>query len=178
MKRRGFTLIELIIAVVLIAILATLVALSVIRLRESAKLSRVSTELGEISSALNEYAQDNNYQYPPDTSRNVPPGLEKYLAGGVWPISAWPHGQFDWDNWYGADGTQVYQISYHICGTNDPVSYCSDPVLFPNFVQDSSIFYCISGPCIPHQNESTIPGYCVNCVVKPQNYTPTGLMAR
>ena len=164
--------------IALVAILAIITTLYVTRLRAQSKLARVGADLTVIASALNEYAQDNNYQYPADVSRAVPPGLEKYLAGGVWPTSAWPNGEFDWDNWLGANNQQVYQISYHLCNTGDPVATCSDPILFPNFVQDSSIFYCISGPCIPHQNEPTIPGYCINCVIKPQNYTPTGLMAR
>ena len=171
MKRRGFTLIELLVVIALIAILAVLGVMSYTKSKQRAKLSRVSTELTEIAQAVSQYGADNNYQYPPDASRAVPPGLEKYLVGGVWPTSVYPYGQFDWENWPNG-GQQVYQISYHLCGLIDPIAYCSDPVLFPTFVRDSSIFYCISGPCIPHQNEPTIPGYCVNCKPKEVNYTP------
>jgi hypothetical protein len=142
------------------------------RARSTAKLSRVSTELTDIATSVTQYAEDHAYQYPPDASRGVPPGLEKYLAGGTWPTGGWPQGVFDWDNWlHPTNGQQVYQISYRLCDTDDPVEDCSDPVLFPNFVRNSSIFYCISGPCIPHHDSPDVPGYCINCTPKEQNYT-------
>lgn len=169
MRRPAFTLIELIITITILALLSYLGAAAYLHLRERSKLARVSADLFDMGSAVTQYVQDNNYQYPADVSRGMPNGLEKYLAGGVWPKSIWAHGLFDWDNWTN-NGQQVYQITYHLCDVNDPIEYCSDPVLFPTFVRDSGIFYCISGPCIPHQNEPTIPGYCVNCTIKKVNY--------
>jgi prepilin-type N-terminal cleavage/methylation domain-containing protein len=169
MKRRAFTILELVIVVALIAILAYLVTTSLLKMREKAKLSRVSNELSSIATSVTQYYQDNNYTYPADVDRAVPPGLEKYLAGGVWPTSVWPHGVFDWDNWVN-NGQHVYQISYRLCDLNDPIEYCSDPILFPNFTRYSSIFYCISGPCVPHRDHPTDPGYCVNCTPHEVNY--------
>lgn len=168
-KRRAFTLIELIIVAAIIAILATLAVASVTRARQKAKLARVTSELESIATSVNQYASDNNYVYPPDTERSVPPGLEKYLAGGTWPTSIWPNGVFDWENWT-SNGSQVYQITYRLCDLTDPVSTCKDPVLFPNFVRQSGIFYCIDGPCVPHRDNPTAPGYCVNCARKEVNY--------
>ncbi len=167
--KRGFTLVELIIVIAIIAILATLAVLGVIRYQANSKLTRVTTELNTLATATTQYAEDHNYTYPADVSRGMPPGLEKYLPNQVWPTSVWPHGQFDYDAWP-YNGQQVYQISYHLCGTGDPASTCADPILFPTFVSDSTVFYCISGPCIPHQDEPNIPGYCVNCTIKKVNY--------
>jgi len=167
--RRGFTLIEVMIAITLVIILSTLSILYYQSYTENSKLSRVTTELTTLATALTQYAEDNNYAYPPDVSRGLPSGIEKYLPNQVLPTSVWPHGLFDYDAWPN-NNQQVYQISYHLCNIGDPASYCSDPVLFPTFVSDSSIFYCISGPCIPHQNEPNIPGYCVNCNPKKVNY--------
>ena len=155
----------------IIAILAVLAAMSLYRVREKAKVTRISTELEEIAQSVTQYAADHSYQYPADTFRAVPPGLEKYLQGGTWPTSVFQNGVFDWENWLN-NGKQVFQISYHLCDITDPIEYCSDPILFPQFVRDSSIYYCISGPCIPHQYEPFIPGYCVNCKPKEVNYTP------
>lgn len=172
-KRWGFTITELAIVMAIIALLATLVTVSLVRQRENAKLARLSNDLTGIAGSLAQYAEDNNYTYPADTSRSVPPGLEKYLANGTWPTSIWPHGVFDWDNWTtvgGQPSAQIYQISYRLCDVNDPIGYCSDPVLFPTFTRYSSVFYCISGPCVPHQDYPTDPGYCVNCKVKKVNY--------
>lgn len=168
-KRCAFTLIEVMTVVAIILILATLATLYFSRMREKAKVTRITEELQQISTAVTQYAEDNNYHYPDDVNRGVPPGLERYLQGGVWPTSIWPHGVFDWDNWV-VDGQQVYQITYRLCDTDDPIAYCSDPVLFPNFVRNSSIYYCISGPCVPHRDTPTVPGYCVNCKPHEVNY--------
>jgi prepilin-type N-terminal cleavage/methylation domain-containing protein len=168
-KRRAYTVIEIVIVIAIILILATLTAVSMAKARQRAKLTKVTTELTEIASSLSQYAEDNNYAYPPDANREVPPGLEPYLVGGVWPVSAWPTGVFDWDNWT-INGAKVYQISYRLCDSSDPISACSDPVLFPNFVRNSAIFYCISGICVPHESTPTVPGYCINCKPKEQNY--------
>jgi prepilin-type N-terminal cleavage/methylation domain-containing protein len=173
MRKRGYTFTELVIAIAILVILGSMVAVAVIRQRDKAKLARVSDDLTAIANSLAQYAEDNNYQYPADTSRAVPPGLEKYLAGGGWPTSVWPHGVFDWDNWTTVNGVaspQIFQISYRLCDVNDPIGYCSDPILFPTFTRYSSIFYCISGPCVPHQNYPNDPGYCVNCTIKKVNY--------
>jgi len=175
MRRRGFTLIELVIVGGIIAILATVMTYGLITIRSRSKLARVSAELGDIAKAASQYYQDNNYSYPADVSRNVPPGLEKYLAGGVWPTSIWPHGVFDWENYTGPSNQQVIQISYHLCNSGDPDSYCSDGALFPHFTRYSSIYYCIydssAGTCGASSNPGhyTDPAYCVNCKVHPQN---------
>jgi prepilin-type N-terminal cleavage/methylation domain-containing protein len=170
-KRRGtnqpaFTLLELLVVITLIIILAVMIYIGIYRMESNAKLARVTNELTAIANAATEYAQDNNNTYPADVSRGIPPGIQPYLAGGLWPISIWPHGVFDWDNWTTVNGQpspQILQISYRLCGLSDPVQDCSDPVLFPDFTRDSAIFYCISGPCIPHQSDPTAPAYCVNC---------------
>lgn len=164
--------------IAIIAILAYLVILSLGRAKAKARLSRTSSELSSIANAASQYAQDNNLNYPGatdpypgDVNRGVPPGLEKYLTGGVWPTSAWPKGVFDWDSWSSpVDGTQVHQITYHLCGLNDDISYCSDPILFPQFTRYSSIYYCIDGTCVAHQSYPTAPAWCVNCTVHNRNY--------
>jgi prepilin-type N-terminal cleavage/methylation domain-containing protein len=175
---RAFTLIELLVVISIIVILSYLSVISYGRIKANARLSRTSTELASIAAAASQYAQDNTLNYPGatdpspnDVDRGIPPGLEKYLAGGIWPISAWPKGVFDWDNWPSPiDGTQVHQVTYHLCGLNDPISYCSDPALFPSFTRYSSIFYCIDGTCVPHQNHPYEPAWCVNCKVHKENY--------
>lgn len=174
-QKRGFTLIELIVVAGIVAALAGLVAVSITRRRSESRLARVTVELNNIAKALTQYAEDNNFAYPADVGRGVPPGLEKYLEGGDWPVSSWPEGIYDYDSYTRSDagpelGKQVYQISYRLCDNTDPIATCADPVIFPNFVRNSAIFYCISGPCVPHASTPTVPGYCVNCNPKEQNY--------
>lgn len=162
-------MIEIVIVIALLLLLTTLVSLSLHKTKEKAKLAKVTIDLNGIAISVSQYAEDNGYQYPDDAGRGVPPGLQKYLQGGTWPTSAWPHGVFDWDNWI-VNGVQTYQISYRLCDTSDPIGYCSDPVLFPNFTRNSAIFYCISGNCVPHVDHQSDPGYCVNWADKTVNY--------
>ena len=189
-RNRAFTLIELIVVIALVAILSVLVILSLYRVKQKARLSVLSDDLFTIAKSVNQYVDDHNYAYPPTASRGVvPTGLDAYLLGGVWPTGPWKLGQFEWDNLiytYHAQvtpsgvpaayqpylGKKLYQASYHLCPLNDPnpTVNCVDPVLFPNFIPDSSIFYCLDGPCVPHQDEPEIVGYCVNCKVKQVNY--------
>src|SRR5690606_11669493 len=92
-RSQGFTLTEMLIVISIIAILATLLSVTWTRVRAKSKLARTSTELQQIAAAVTQYAEDNNYQYPPDVSRSVPPGLQPYLANGLWPTGAWPTGE-------------------------------------------------------------------------------------
>lgn len=166
-------MLEIMVVLVLVIILALLVSMNLFKSRQKTKLTRISAELADIAKAVTQFAEDNNYQYPADTARGLPNGLEKYLAGGVWPESIWPEGVFDWDNWTtvaGVPSPQILQVTYRLCDLDDPVSECKDPVLFPHFVRNSSIFYCLSGPCVPHQSTPNVPGYCVNC--KPKEVNP------
>lgn len=168
-RRLAFTLLEVSVVVAIIAALAIAVFVYMNNARQKGKITRVAEELAQINTSLTQYAEDHNYAFPADVDRAVPPGLEKYLTGGTWPTSIWPHGVFDWDNWV-VNGKQVYQITYRLCDLDDPIQYCSDPALFPNFTRYSSIYYCISGPCVPHRDHPNDPGYCVNCEPHEVNY--------
>jgi prepilin-type N-terminal cleavage/methylation domain-containing protein len=170
MKRgKGFTVIELLIVIAVIAILAVVIVLGMRNAQANAKLGRVSSELTMLANAVTQYAEDNFYQYPADVSRGMPPGLERYVQGGVWPTGPWPQGVYDWDNW-DISSQKVYQMTYRLCDTSDPESTCRDPIIFPNFVRNSSVFYCIHGSCLPHESSPTVPAYCVNCSDKTVNY--------
>lgn len=171
MRKRGFTIVELSVAIVIIMVLTVLSVLYLTKARAQAKLSRLTGDLSSVATAVTQYAEDHGYQYPADVNRSVPPGLERYLQNGVWPEGPWPNGVFDWDNWiHPTSSKQIYQITYRLCGISDPLSSCSDPILFPNFERNSGIFYCISGPCIPHNSTPAVPGYAVNAKPKEQNY--------
>lgn len=166
-KHNGFTLIELLVVISIIGILAALVLPSISTARKGAQLARAKAELRNIAVALERYALDYG-GYPADVSRNLPPGLEVYLAGGVWPKAVWPASVFDWDNWGASDmdyppNVQTQQISIRFCTA---VGVCN----FPNeawaqgFDFYSSAYYCISGSCRAHADRPpTHPAYCINC---------------
>ena len=163
---KGFTLIELLIVIAIIGILSTIALFSIRRAREAAYLAKAKMELRSIYQALEFYKDANGGNYPPDTSRDIPPGLEQYLAPSMWPASAWPGSVFDWDNWNEpGTGKKIYQISIRFCPIDQP-----DECRFPNqdwaknFDISSSVFYCIEGPCRAHIGKPPDhPGYCANC---------------
>lgn len=167
-ERRAFTLIELLVVVAIIGILAAIVLTSLVSARQKAYMNKARLELKEIAEALELYANDHGGNYPPDTVRSVPPGLEPYLSGGTWGPPPWPGSYFDWENWSSSDMTyapqvQTYQISIRFCSAP---GVCSIPneSWATGFDYYSAMYYCVSGACRPHNTQPTnYPGLCINC---------------
>ncbi|MFA7302226.1 MAG: type II secretion system protein [Candidatus Paceibacterota bacterium] len=162
----GFTLIEVLIVVAIIGILARYVLPSIKNGLDKAYVARAATELHSINESLEMYKNDHGGNFPPDADRDIPPGLEQYLAPGVWPDAAWPGSVFDWENWIDPiSGERIYQISIRFCPVNQPAQ-CRFPG--SDWAQDfdyfSSVYYCISGACRSHINKPlNHPGHCINC---------------
>jgi len=64
MKKKGFTLIELMIVVAIIGILAAIAIPNMVYTKKKAKLSACKSNLKNIAAALDMYAGDNNDTYP------------------------------------------------------------------------------------------------------------------
>jgi prepilin-type N-terminal cleavage/methylation domain-containing protein len=172
--KRGFTLIELLIVIAIIGILSSVVLGAVNTAREKAYISRTKEEFKSFTQALELYASDNGGDYPPDASRNIPPGLEPYLASNsssVWPAAPWPDTVYDWDNWDDPDtGDKIYQISVRFCPADGNLASCHFPKepWASNFGVDSAYYYCVYGNCRSHVNQPyNYPGYCSNCTTQP-----------
>ena len=163
----GFTLVELLVVISIIGILTTLIFPVVSSARKAAYTARARAELRNIAVALERYALDNG-GYPPDVNRALPPGLERYLAGGVWPPAPWPGSIYDWDNWAPNDldyspKVQTYQISIRFCTSPGNCAFPNEPWAV-NFDYYSAAYYCVSGSCRAHSDKPTThPKYCMNC---------------
>lgn len=168
-RQRGFTLIELLIVIAIIGILGSVLVSKLMNAKEKAYMSRSKAEFMTMYNALSQYYLDNGV-YPADANRNIPPGLEPYLAGyqlGTWPGAPWPNSVYDWENWTDTNGSKIYQISIRFCPSgSSQLSACT----FPNepwasgFGVNSAVYYCVEGACRAHLSEPpTYPGYCVNC---------------
>jgi len=83
--RSGFTIIELLVVMAIIAILAGGIAAVVIHLTGRARVARAGAELRLISMALESYRRDLG-THPPDTGYGLDPGASPgtYDAGSLW----------------------------------------------------------------------------------------------
>ncbi len=164
-RLRGFTLIEIMMAIAIISILATIVYGSIGNALEKARFARAKAELSEIAKAAEQMALNNGGIWPPDASRSLPSGIETYLGPGTWPDAPWDGSVFDWDNFETDLGEQTYQISIRFCplGLPDQCKFPDEPWA-KDFDYYSSVYYCIYGHCRAHINmPADHPGLCVNC---------------
>lgn len=164
----GFTLMELLIVIAIVAILGSIVGANLFFARDRAYASRALMEFRSLSQALEFYRIDHG-AYPADVNRGLPPGLEAYLAGEHWPRAPWPGSVYDWDNWADPDfhGERIVQFSIRFCalGETNPAN-CNFPreTWAANFGVDSAVYYCVYGNCRSHINRPIhYPGYCINC---------------
>lgn len=86
-NQEGFTLIEMLISVAVVAILASLIIGSVSKIKQSAQRSACAGNLRQIGAAAQQYAADNNGNFPFTYDLvlgvNDPGGLITYLGGYV-----------------------------------------------------------------------------------------------
>lgn len=166
LPNNGFTLVELLIVISIIALLASVILPALNDALEVTRVAKAKKELRSIHQSLvlykNEYGD-----YPADTNRSIPPGLEEFLAPGVWPSGAWRDSVLDWDNWDDPDdpSERILQISIRFCPIGHPED-CHFPVSAwaDDFDINSAVYYCVEGACRSHISKPVDhPGYCVNC---------------
>ena len=124
-KRKGFTLVEVLVVVVILGLLAALVVPRVVGRREDAKRTAAAVQIREIEQALEMYRLDSSL-YPSTaqglealvTKPSIPPEPRKYREGGYLrklPADPWgspfvyrrpgDHGEYDLFS-LGADGEE------------------------------------------------------------------------
>lgn len=77
-KNKGFTLVELLVVIAIIGVLATLVLLQLGTARARARDTKRITDVNQIRTAIEQYFEDNNGQYPDAGSWET--DIRKYLT--------------------------------------------------------------------------------------------------
>lgn len=95
---RGFTLLEIMIAVLIISILAAMALPMLTRARRNAFASTFVSDLRVASMAFQQYPFANNGLFPADAAPGVmPAGMADYLTKMNWTEATSLGGQWDWD---------------------------------------------------------------------------------
>ncbi|NTW62398.1 prepilin-type N-terminal cleavage/methylation domain-containing protein [Candidatus Saccharibacteria bacterium] len=168
-KTGGFTIVELLVAIVVVAILVVISVITYSGVTARTFVTRAQSELSALSKATTMYRSING-NYPPDVSRDIPSDVVQYIttsnSKNNWPTGPWPGSVYDYDYFLDSDNQEVVQISIRFCPQGGHLNDCK----FPNeswakdFGVDSSAYWCIEGACRAHPNRPIdYPGYCLNC---------------
>src|SRR5690606_14678950 len=99
-RHSGFTVLELLVALSCVGILASIALPQISEYRERAQVAQTASELRGLATAFMAYATAHE-DYPPDSHRELPPGMDAYVSPHLWQEET-PLGGFY--NWEGPDG--------------------------------------------------------------------------
>jgi prepilin-type N-terminal cleavage/methylation domain-containing protein len=121
--RRGFTLIELLIVMAMIVLLAALAVPAFLKVFESAKAAKDTSNLRQIGAATQMYLNDNNGVFPGSATQTWTSGLEqnqKYLSS--WRVLESPFDKRATSELGDATTAVSYGINTNILPSNVPIS--------------------------------------------------------
>ncbi|NQU40965.1 MAG: type II secretion system protein [Lentisphaerae bacterium] len=100
-KRSGFTLVEIMIVVLTIALLSALAMPGLSKARTQTQLTRIANDLKQFSAAFDLYAMERG-QYPPDSHMPLPyhlpnTAMEEYLNADKWVEETAVGGFYNWE---------------------------------------------------------------------------------
>lgn len=121
---RGFTLVELIAIIVVLAILSGVAIPKVLNLRTRAMVSSTARSWKVLERAVNQYMMDNGNVPPPNVNDALmPPELNAYLSNSDFTRTPPTGGMWDYDEWSAFGGAGVgLSVSVSITQSPEPSS--------------------------------------------------------
>ena len=97
LSRKGFTLVEIMIVVVIIGFLVMLAIPATVRMREKAQSSRFASDVRTFAQAFESYSLQNGVWPPNSGSGVVPTGMAGFMQTGNWTGRNSVGGRWNWD---------------------------------------------------------------------------------
>ncbi len=121
-RNRGFTLIELIVIIVVLAILSGVAIPKYIDYSERARVTAISANLKMIRRALLNYRMEKG-DYPPDQLGGVmPPEMNEYFSSAVWATPIQGVGVYNWEGPPGWAGIEAIGVGSLVSVPSSPLT--------------------------------------------------------
>ena len=95
-RRRGFTVLELMIVVVIIGLIAGLTVPRYVRYKQNAQVAATAAEIKLLSTAFVAYKAAFG-DFPPDSHLTLPAGMENFIDPQIWADETPIGGHYNWE---------------------------------------------------------------------------------
>ena len=116
----GFTLVEVMLVVSIIALLAVVAIPSLLKARQRSQISSVANDLRVFGDAFGLYSLQKGV-YPVDTHNTLPPGMEDYISQKSWDSSPLG-GHYNWEGPSWGEGGAYAYAGISLYGATAPQS--------------------------------------------------------
>lgn len=136
-RRSGFTLVELIVVIVVLAILGGVAIPKYVNYRRRSEAVRLATDIRAITSAIRQYQLSNN-AFPPDGLRTLPAGLGPYINGNPFATGSSRGLQFSWVVAIGLANERWGNLFVHDDGAGNGDLLAATQEIIPELMLDDS----------------------------------------